>query len=96
MKRLLLSVLAITTAGFAFSQCSDLFFSEYVEGSGQNNGLEIYNPTRRIFGRGWPRTVQIDNRTLGTLFYDLDANQAGGPGLFFVRTPVTALEQDEN
>jgi len=46
MKRLLLSVLAITTAGFAFSQCSDLFFSEYVEGSGQNNGLEIYNPTQ--------------------------------------------------
>ena len=60
------------------------------------NAVEIYNPARRIFGRGWPRTVQIDNRTLGTLFYDLDANQAGGPGLFFVRTPVTALEQDEN
>jgi len=46
MKRLLLSVLAIATAGFAFSQCSDLFFSEYVEGSGNNNGLEIYNPTQ--------------------------------------------------
>ena len=60
------------------------------------NAVEIYNPARRIRGRGWPRTVQIDNRTLGTLFYDLDANQPGGPGLFFVRTPVTALEQDEN
>ena len=60
------------------------------------NAVEIYNPARRIKGRGWPRTVQIDNRTLGTLFYDLDANQAGGPGLFFVRTPVTVLEQDEN
>ena len=25
--------------------CSDLFFSEYIEGSGNNKGLEIYNPT---------------------------------------------------
>jgi len=45
MKKLLLTLLTITTAGAAFSQCSDLFFSEYVEGSGNNNGLEIYNPT---------------------------------------------------
>ena len=25
--------------------CSELFFSEYVEGSGQNKSLEIFNPT---------------------------------------------------
>lgn len=33
---------------FAFSaqsQCSDLFFSEYIEGSSNNKALEIYNPT---------------------------------------------------
>ncbi|MBL4578111.1 MAG: T9SS type A sorting domain-containing protein [Flavobacteriales bacterium] len=45
MKRLLLSVFAITIAGYAFSQCSDLFFSEYVEGGNNNKALEIYNPT---------------------------------------------------
>ncbi|RMG69369.1 MAG: hypothetical protein D6722_10510, partial [Bacteroidetes bacterium] len=28
----------------AFAQCSDLFFSEYIEGSGSNKALEIYNP----------------------------------------------------
>lgn len=27
------------------ADCSDLFFSEYVEGSGNNKALEIYNPT---------------------------------------------------
>ena len=54
-------------------------------------GVEVYNPGRRISGRGWPRTVQINRQTLGTLFYDLDANQPGGPGLFFVRTPIAAL-----
>jgi predicted extracellular nuclease len=29
--------------------CSDLFFSEYVEGPANNNGLEIYNPTSNTF-----------------------------------------------
>jgi hypothetical protein len=29
----------------AFSQCNELFISEYVEGSGNNKALEIYNPT---------------------------------------------------
>lgn len=53
--------------------------------------LEVYNPGRRIQGRGWPRTIQADRETLGTLFYDLDPNQKGGPGLYFVRTPIAAL-----
>lgn len=53
--------------------------------------ITIYNPGRRIAGRGWPRTVQVDAETLGTLFYDLDATQPGGPGVFFVRTPIRSL-----
>lgn len=28
--------------------CSELFFSEYVEGSGNNKGMEIYNPTDQV------------------------------------------------
>ena len=56
--------------------------------------VEVYNPGRRISGRGWPRTVQLDKQTLGTLFYDLDPNQPGGPGLFFVRTPIAALSSE--
>lgn len=53
----------------------------------------LFNPGRNIPGRGWPRTVEIDRETLGTLFFDLDANQPGGPGLFFVRTPIAALRR---
>lgn len=30
---------------FVVEDCSELFFSEYVEGSGTNKALEIYNPT---------------------------------------------------
>ena len=55
--------------------------------------VEVYAPQRRIAGRGWPRTVQIDDTTLGTLFYDLDPDQDGGPGVYFVRTPMTLITQ---
>jgi len=48
MKRIILSIL-ISSSVLLFSQdCSDLFFSEYVEGSGNNKALEIYNPTDHI------------------------------------------------
>lgn len=46
MKKGLLFIATIFTAGLSFSQnCSDLFISEYVEGWSNNKALEIYNPT---------------------------------------------------
>jgi hypothetical protein len=55
--------------------------------------FEVHNPGRRIMGRGWPRTVQIDDETIGTVFYDLESSeQPGGPGIFIVRTPLAKLE----
>lgn len=53
--------------------------------------VRIYDPGRRIPGRGWPRTVLITPDTFGTLFFDLEPTQSGGPGLFFVRTPLAKL-----
>ncbi len=44
MKRILLSIIAVLTTGFVFGQYQ-LFISEYVEGSGNNRALELYNPT---------------------------------------------------
>ncbi len=38
--------------------CSDLFFSEYVEGSSSNKALEIYNPT--------PFEIDLSNYTINT------------------------------
>jgi hypothetical protein len=52
--------------------------------------VAFYNPGRAIGGRACPRTVQMDEQTLGTIFYDTDANQPGGSGVFF-RTMPTAL-----
>ena len=46
MKKSLLFLIAlIFGAGLFAQECSDLFFSEYLEGSGNNKALEIYNPT---------------------------------------------------
>jgi hypothetical protein len=44
MKILLLFLFVFVAALFSSAQ-TDLFFSEYVEGSGNNKALEIYNPT---------------------------------------------------
>lgn len=44
MKQILLLAAAVSLA-FAAQAQTDLFFSEYLEGSSQNKALEIYNPT---------------------------------------------------
>lgn len=44
MKKALLLATVLFITVFASAQ-TDLFFSEYIEGSGNNKGVEIYNPT---------------------------------------------------
>ncbi|MDD3527183.1 MAG: lamin tail domain-containing protein [Bacteroidales bacterium] len=46
MKKSVLFLTMLFVAVFATAQ-TDLFFSEYVEGSGNNKGVEIYNPTNQ-------------------------------------------------
>jgi hypothetical protein len=45
MKQTLLSVFTLVIFNAGAQNCVDLFISEYVEGSGNNKALEIYNPT---------------------------------------------------
>jgi len=45
MKKSLLITAALLSTSAIFAQCTDLFISEYVEGSSQNKALEVYNPT---------------------------------------------------
>ncbi|MDO9186600.1 MAG: lamin tail domain-containing protein [Bacteroidia bacterium] len=45
MKKLLLSFVAISSCLAANAQCNELFISEYVEGTGNDKAIEIYNPT---------------------------------------------------
>jgi hypothetical protein len=53
--------------------------------------VEFYDPGRAIGGRACPRTVQLDDQTLGTIFYDTDAAQPGGSGVFFRTMPMSRL-----
>lgn len=55
------------------------------------DAFEYYNPGRAIGGRACPRTVQLDEKTIGVIFYDVDAKQEGGPGVFFLRIPLARL-----
>lgn len=45
MRKLLFTALFFAFASTGFSQCTDLFFSEYIEGSSNEKAIEIYNPT---------------------------------------------------
>lgn len=45
MKHFLSFIIFITYSVTLNAQCNDLFFSEYIEGSGSNKAIEIYNPT---------------------------------------------------
>jgi hypothetical protein len=53
--------------------------------------FEYHNPGRAIVGRACPRTVQLDDSTIGVVFYDISKEQNGGPGLFFLRIPIARL-----
>jgi hypothetical protein len=53
--------------------------------------VEFYNPGRPIGGRACPRSVEVDDKTLGTIFYDTDASQTGGSGVFFRAMPLARL-----
>jgi predicted extracellular nuclease len=45
MKKLLLSGFALSAYLTINAQCNELFISEYVEGTGNDKAIEIYNPT---------------------------------------------------
>lgn len=61
------------------------------DGATWSEHFEYYNPGRAIHGRACPRTVQLDAQTIGVVFYDVDPDQDGGPGLFFLTIPVDRL-----
>ena len=45
MKKILLPLSLIFSLNVFSQDCSELFISEYIEGPGNNNAIEIYNPT---------------------------------------------------
>lgn len=68
MKKTLLSLSLIAVAFAGKAQvCSELFISEYVEGSGNNKAMEFYNPTASTISLSNYRLVRYSNGSgLGT------------------------------
>ncbi len=93
MKKTLLFVLFLSTISFS-QDCSQLFFSEYVEGWSNNKALEIYNPTgesidlssysisRYANGGTTPSTTQLTGiiNAYGTFVVCLDKQDPNGEG----------------
>ena len=69
-------VLLLIIASFAINlnaqivDCTDLFFSEYVEGSSQNKALEVYNPT--------DASIDLSNYTIERYSNGATNSSAGG------------------
>lgn len=62
MKKTLLSLSLITVALVGKAQnCSELFISEYVEGTGNDKAIEIYNPTGAAISLSNYRLVRYSN-----------------------------------
>lgn len=62
MKKLLLLIAVMfTMVNFAAAQCTELFISEYIEGSNNNKALEIYNPTPNPINLGNYQLVRYSN-----------------------------------
>ena len=45
MKRILSFILSLSSFNLIAQDCTELFFSEYIEGNSNNKAVEIYNPT---------------------------------------------------
>ena len=62
MKKLLLLTFSLIIGMSVFAQdCTDLFISEYVEGSGNNKALELYNPTNAAIDLSDYKLVRYSN-----------------------------------
>lgn len=79
MKTILLSISIFTSAVMVAQDCSNLFISEYVEGTGNNKAIEIYNPTGNPIHLDGYRLIRWDNGSVPPIpptdILDVDASK---------------------
>lgn len=95
MKKRLTQLLSFSLAFIAAlnlnAQCSEIFFSEYVEGSFNNKALELYNPTNDSIDLSQYRVVRfsnggIDQKTQETI--NLPNTKIGPNGTFVITVDI--------
>lgn len=87
------------TAFIAFSlvaqPCTKLFISEYVEGSGNNKALEIYNPTINSVNLSGYKLIQYNNGSDTARFsFDLSGTIAAGGVYIIANSQAGAFIKD--
>ncbi|MFK5855702.1 MAG: lamin tail domain-containing protein [Bacteroidota bacterium] len=109
MKKSLLILFALFLGAGLFAQeCSELFISEYVEGSGNNKAIEIYNPTEAAIDLSGYNLVRYSNgsplpnlvglsgtiESKGTFVVVLDKRVEGGTGQEIPVDPALQAKAD--
>ena len=72
------SLNSFTFTGGASTPCTQPFFSEYIEGSSNNKGFEIYNPDSQALNLGGYQVVLSGNGGSFTNTFDLSGTLASG------------------
>lgn len=75
----------------SFADCSDLFFSEYLEGSSNNKALEIYNPTANSVNLSDYRIFKSTNGGSSTQMFNLSGTVAAGDVYVLVYNQADSL-----
>jgi predicted extracellular nuclease len=88
MKKVTTLAISLIVSLIAFAQpCSELFFSEYVEGSSNNKALEIYNPTSADVNlTGYSIKLFVNGGTTANTTLNLSGTIAAGDVYVIVNT----------
>ncbi|MFN5217619.1 MAG: lamin tail domain-containing protein [Sphingomonadales bacterium] len=99
MKNTFFALFAILTAAGAHAQCSELFISEYIEGTRNNKAIEIYNPTWNTINLSGYRFTRWQNGSAvwGNQYSDVLSGTIGNNEvkvLVLDRRDTTQINQD--
>ena len=79
MKKIISIILTLISINSAYSQCTSLFFSEYIEGTNSNRAVEIYNPTNAAISlTGYTVAQAVNGSPSPTIFFALYGTLAPG------------------
>ncbi|MBL7777428.1 MAG: lamin tail domain-containing protein [Chitinophagales bacterium] len=91
MNKILSSLLALLVSAGLHAQCTNLFFSEYMEGSSNNKALEIYNPTSGTVNLTGYKVVHYNNGSVTpTYTFNLNGSIAAGGTYVIVNNGAAA------
>lgn len=98
MKKFLLFVTVVSTLTVKAQDCSDLIISEYIEGTGNNKAIELYNTTNAVIDMSSYRVVRYDNGSLPPASASQVLLLSGAPNtnLAAFTTFVICLNANEN